>query len=90
MEVFQPILADTLAEQLAVPLVMLLCTSVLALVGWLLSRQLSAMDRRDEEHNERLRSAEMDILKIKVHLKMVRPSDLFKTVTPPSQGETSA
>lgn len=89
MEV-QPILSDALADQLAVPLVMLICTSVLALIGYLLSRQLTAIDKRDEELDDRLRSVEMDVLKIKVHLKMVRPSDLFKTVTPPGQGENSA
>jgi hypothetical protein len=86
MEVAQ----STLAEQLAVPLVMLVCTSVIALIGYLLSRQLASIDRKDEEHSERLRAIEMDVLKIKVHLKMVRPSDLFKTVVPPNQGESSA
>jgi hypothetical protein len=84
------VVPPTLAEQLAVPLVLLVCTSVIATVGWLLSRQLASLDKRDEEHDDRLRSLEMDVLRIKVHLKLVRPSDLFKTVSPPSEGGTTA
>lgn len=85
MEVATP----TLAEQLAVPLLMLIFTSVVALIGFLLSSKLTATERALEEMEDRLRSLEMDVLKIKVHLKLVRPSDLFKTVTPPSPGESA-
>lgn len=79
----------TLAEELAAPLVMLVLTSVVALVGWLLSRQLKFFETTLEDHESRHDKAERDILQMQVVLKLKRPSDVFKT-HPPSSEESSA
>lgn len=68
MEVAQP----TLAEQLAVPLVMLLCTSVLTLIGYLLSRQMSAIDKRDDQNAEDLDELKEDVDELKIKMATVR------------------
>lgn len=81
----------TLAEELAAPLIMLVLASVVALVGWLLSRQLRFFETTLEDHENRHDKSERDILQMQVILKLKRPSDLFKTVPlPPHSEESSA
>lgn len=81
---------QTLAEQLAAPLIMLVLTSVVALVGWLLSRQLTFIEAMLKEHELRLDTTEDKVLLIQTHLGLKRPSDVVLKVSPPRSGESLA
>lgn len=68
MEAAQPTLADILGH----PLVLLVCTSILALIAWLLSRQIGAMDKRDDKHDSDLEELKEDMVEQRLLMKEVR------------------
>lgn len=79
----------TLAEDMAVPLIMLVLTSIVALVGWLVSRQLTAWEKQNDQQDQRLVSLERQMIQVRQHLGLIRPSDTFK-ISPPREGGSSA
>ena len=82
MEAVQP----TLAEQLAVPLVLLICTSIIALVGWLLSRQLTAIETAIKEHETRLDVLDHSMWRVTTHLWPSKgPPSPYRTIRPPNE-----
>lgn len=86
MEQAQP----TLAQEIAAPLIMLVLTSVVALIGWLLSRQLKSIDTTLQNHANRIDNLERENLHILITLGLKRPSDVFKKFVPPKEGGHSA
>ena len=75
MEAVQP----TLAEQLAPMLVMLICTSILTFIGFLLSYQLSQRDAKNKKQDDDLEELKHKMIQVRMVLGFGdRPSDAKK------------
>lgn len=68
MEAVQPTLADILGH----PLVSLVCTSILALIGWLIVSKMNAIDERIKESNKRDEAHDKDLEELKIKMAQVR------------------
>lgn len=79
MEAAQPTLADILAH----PLVLLLCTTILTMIGWFLTRQVKAVETAIKEHEARLDALDHKMWQVTHHLWPDRSPSPFKMVSPP-------
>lgn len=68
---------------LAVPVLMLVCTTIIALIGFLLAYLLKRKDQRDDDQDSRIRYLELQFAATTGK----RPSDIFKDRP---KGESSA
>ncbi len=86
MEQDQPTLADILAH----PLVLLLCTTILTMIGWFLTRQVKAVETAIKEHEARLDSLDRNMWKVNHHLWPNQgPGSPFQLVVPPKKDSSA-
>lgn len=79
-------LQPTLAEQLAVPMVMFVCTGIIAFVGFLLSYGLKQRDRQLQNLEEDIEKLQGQVIQIRTIMGLKdRPSDVVI-----KKGESSA